>query len=133
MWDKSINTFEKKISINNDDYGITNDYIKYEFLSPWIALNQKNIDEYRKSNDMEREEILKKVLIGNVISMSKGLNYTVNDKVKCWLNLEKREVNIKNIKHVAFIGEFKVNFNIPDYFGIGKNVSKGFGTIKRVR
>ena len=131
--DKSINTFEKKISINNDDYGITNDYIKYEFLSPWIALNQKNIDEYRKSNDMEREEILKKVLIGNVISMSKGLNYTVNDKVKCWLNLEKREVNIKNIKHVAFIGEFKVNFNIPDYFGIGKNVSKGFGTIKRVR
>lgn len=25
------------------------------------------------------------------------------------------------------LGDFKVNFNIPDYFGIGKSVSRGFG------
>ena len=47
--------------------------------------------------------------------------------------LTKKEVNIKSIKHVGFVGEFKVNFNIPDYLGIGKNVSKGFGTIKKVK
>lgn len=131
--DKSINTFEKKISINNDKYGISNDYIKYRFLSPWIALNQKNINEYISSSEIEKEEILKKILIGNIISMSKGLNYTVEEQVKCWINLEKIQINIKNIKHIGFVGEFKVNFNIPDYFGIGKNVSKGFGTIKKVK
>ena len=131
--DKPINTFEKKISINNNEYGIANDYIKYEFLSPWIALNQKNIDIYRNSSDMEKEEMLKKILIGNIISMSKGLNYTVSDQVKCWVNLRKVDVNIKDIKHIGFMGEFKVNFNIPDYFGIGKNVSNGLGTIKRCR
>lgn len=131
--DKSINTFEKKISINNDKYGISNDYIKYRFLSPWIALNQKNINEYISSNEIDKEEILKKILIGNIISMSKGLNYTVEEQVKCWINLEKIQINIKNIKHIGFVGEFKVNFNIPDYFGIGKNVSKGFGTIKKVK
>lgn len=130
---KTINTFEKKISINNNEYGVTDDYIKYEFLTPWIALNQKNIDVYRKFSDMDKEELLKNILIGNIISMSKGLGYTVDNKVKCWINLEKKEVNIKNIKHIGFVGEFKVNFNIPDYFGIGKNVSKGFGTIKKVR
>ena len=131
--DKPINTFEKKISINNNEYGIANDYIKYEFLSPWIALNQKNIDIYRNSSEIEKEEMLKKILIGNIISMSKGLDYTVSDEVKCWVNLRKVDVNIKNIKHVGFMGEFKVNFNIPDYFGIGKNVSNGLGTIKRCR
>ena len=131
--DKPINTFEKKISINNNEYGIANDYIKYEFLSPWIALNQKNIDIYRNSSEMEKEEILKKILIGNIISMSKGLNYTVSDQVKCWINLRKVNINIKDIKHIGFMGEFKVNFNIPDYFGIGKNVSNGLGTIKRCR
>ncbi|MCC3867942.1 CRISPR-associated endonuclease Cas6 [Terrisporobacter mayombei] len=131
--EKSINTFEKKISISNDEYGVTKDYIKYKFLSPWIALNQKNVNNYINSNEMDQEEILKKILIGNIISMSKGLNYTVEDKVKCWINLDKIQVNIKDIKHIGFVGEFKVNFNIPDYFGIGKNVSKGFGTIKRVR
>lgn len=130
--DKYINTFEKKISINNEEYGETKDYIKYKFLSPWIALNQKNIDNYRNSNDMDKEEILKKILIGNIISMSKGLNYTVNNQIKCWINLEKRQVKMKGINHIGFIGEFKVNFKIPDYFGIGKNVSKGFGTIKKM-
>lgn len=130
--EKSINTFEKKISISNDEYGVTKDYIKYKFLSPWIALNQKNINNYINSNEMEKEEILKKILIGNIISMSKGLNYTVEDQVKCWINLDKIQVNIKDIKHIGFVGEFKVNFNIPDYFGVGKNVSKGFGTIKKV-
>lgn len=131
--DKSINTFEKKISINNNEYGISYDYIKYEFLSPWVALNQKNIDIYRNCSDMEKEEMLKKILIGNIISMSKGLNYTVSDEVKCWVNLKKVDVNIKNIKHTGFMGEFKVNFSIPDYLGLGKNVSKGFGTIKKCR
>ena len=131
--DKSINTFEKKISINNNEYGISADYIKYEFLSPWVALNQKNIDIYRNCSDMEKEEMLKKILIGNIISMSKGLNYTVSDEVKCWVNLKKVDVNIKNIKHTGFMGEFKVNFSIPDYLGLGKNVSKGFGTIKKCR
>lgn len=131
--EKSISTFEKKISISNDEYGVTKDYIKYKFLSPWIALNQKNINNYMNSSEMEKEEILKKILIGNIISMSKGLNYTVEDQVKCWINLDKVQVKIKDIKHIGFVGEFKVNFNIPDYFGIGKNVSKGFGTIKKVR
>ena len=130
--EKSISTFEKKISISNDEYGVTKDYIKYKFLSPWIALNQKNINNYMNSSEMEKEEILKKILIGNIISMSKGLNYTVEDQVKCWINLDKVQVKIKDIKHIGFVGEFKVNFNIPDYFGIGKNVSKGFGTIKKV-
>ena len=80
---------------------------------------------------MEKEEILQRILIGNIISMSKGFNYTVEEKIKCWLNLQSTYVNIKGLKHVGFVGEFKVNFNIPDYFGLGKNVSKGFGTIKK--
>lgn len=129
--DKSINTFEKKIRINKCDFGVSDDYVTYEFLTPWIALNQKNINNYNNGNDMEKEEILQRILIGNIISMSKGFNYTVEEKIKCWLNLQSTYVNIKGLKHVGFVGEFKVNFNIPDYFGLGKNVSKGFGTIKK--
>ena len=33
---------------------------------------------------------------------------------------------------LGFSGEFKVNFNIPDFFGFGKGVSQGFGTIVKV-
>lgn len=130
--DKSINVYEKDISIKKQNFGINNDYIEYKFISPWIALNQKNIGKYKNSNEIDKEEMLKKILIGNIISMCKGFDYTVEDKIHCWINLKTREVNIKNITHTAFLGEFKVNFNIPDYLGIGKSVSKGFGTIKRM-
>lgn len=125
-------TFKKQIIKTSISYGYTEDYIEYEFLTPWIALNQKNSLEYLKSNSVEREEILKRILIGNIISMSKGLGYTVNEKVDCYINLKEKEVRLKGIKHIAFTGKFKINFNIPDYLGIGKGVSKGFGTVKNI-
>jgi hypothetical protein len=34
---------------------------------------------------------------------------------------------------LGFLGTFSVNFEILDYWGIGKSVSRGFGTIKRVK
>ena len=95
-------------------------------------LNQNNISKYKNSNNVDKEEILKKILVGNIISMSKGLDYTVKEKIHCWINLKEKEVIIKGIKHIGFVGEFKVNFDIPDYLGLGKSVSKGFGTIKKV-
>lgn len=125
------NTFQKQIIKLSVDFGLTEDYIKYVFITPWIALNQSNIEIYKKSSKIQQEDLLKKILIGNIISMSKGLQYTVNDKINCWINLIEKEVMLKGIKHIGFIGEFMVNFNIPDYFGIGKSVSRGFGTVRK--
>ncbi len=34
---------------------------------------------------------------------------------------------------LCFLGTFSVNFEIPDYWGIGKSVSRGFGTVVRHR
>jgi hypothetical protein len=34
---------------------------------------------------------------------------------------------------ICFTGEFMVNFHIPDYLGIGKQVARGFGTVERIR
>ena len=33
---------------------------------------------------------------------------------------------------LAFIGEFFINFEIPDNFAIGKGISRGFGTVKKI-
>ncbi|WP_186431019.1 CRISPR-associated endonuclease Cas6 [Clostridium sp. BSD9I1] len=124
------NTFQKKIIKSKLNFECTEDYIRYKFVIPWIALNQKNSEVYKGSNKIDQEEILKKILIGNIISISKSLGYTVDKKISCWINLKEKEVKLKGIRHIGFLGEFKVNFRIPDYLGIGKSVSKGFGTIK---
>lgn len=122
--------FQKEIKNRLEDYGTHNDYISYKFITPWIALNQRNIKHYRQSSEIEKDEILNKILIGNILSMSKGLNYSVNSKLHVWLNVNKCIVKFKNVDMIGFKGYFKINFRIPDYLGIGKSVSKGFGTIK---
>jgi hypothetical protein len=51
------------------EFGWGEDYIDYEFITPWIALNQTNIIKYKNGSNIEKEELLKKILIGNIISM----------------------------------------------------------------
>jgi len=129
---KNIKVVQKHIMKKLIEFGVTGDYIRYKFVTPWIALNQKNIIEYKRSNEIEREELLKKILVGNILSMAKGLDYIVDKKISVWLHIDSVNVNFKNIEMLGFIGEFKVNFDIPDYFGVGKSVSRGFGTVIRL-
>ncbi len=126
-----LEIFQKKIEIIKKPFGIVEDYIDYKFITPWMALNQKNAVKYEKCNDIEKEELLKQILIGNILSLAKGLNYTVEKRICVWISLEECLVNFKNIRMKAFKGKFKTNFIIPDYLGIGKSVARGFGTVKR--
>ncbi len=136
-----------KLELNKEVYYVVNGYIKavfeefgeseemitYKFISPWIALNEKNYLKYKNMDNESRKELLEKILIGNILSMSKYLNYTVKEKLEAEiLRLENLTVKYKGNKFIGFFGEFKVNFNIPNYLGIGRKVSKGFGTVIRL-
>lgn len=128
---KIFSSFNRELTTNICNYSETKDYVSYEFISPWVALNQDNIVKYRNSSNIEKETMLKKILIGNIISMSKGLEYTVEEALVCWVNLTPVNVILKNKNLIAFKGEFKINFDMPDYLGLGKSVSRGFGIFKK--
>ena len=77
--------------------------------------------------------MLERILVGNIISMSKGLGYTVPRKIEANIfDLRETHTKLKGTPILGFKGTFSVNFEIPDYWGIGKSVSRGFGTVKRV-
>lgn len=42
-------------------------------------------------------------------------------------------VRLKGVGMMGFKGAFAVNFELPDYIDLGKSVSRGFGTIQKVR
>ena len=64
-------------------FSIALEFIEYSFLTPWLALNEKNYEKYQRFGSWpKRKELLEKVLIGNIISMSKGLGYTVPAPIK---------------------------------------------------
>ncbi|WP_292379876.1 CRISPR-associated endonuclease Cas6 [Methanosarcina sp. UBA289] len=123
---------EKKISFKEQDFGISDKFHTYRFETPWFALNQENFtDRYKKIGTAEQKELLRKTLVGNILSMSKSLSYTVPKQIKCEINLNPSSSKMKGMEIATFKGEFMVNFLIPDYFGLGKSVSRGFGTVKR--
>lgn len=130
--DKIIESYQRTIENESFEFGEVNDYVEYEFVTPWIALNQKNSSQYRSLNNIQKEELLKRILIGNIISLSGGVNYKVEDKLSCWISLKEKTVTMKNIIYRGFVGRFKINFEIPNFIGIGKSVSRGFGAIEKL-
>jgi len=125
---------EKSIVLKTDYFGIVNSSISYSFLTPWLALNEKNYETYQKLGGwVKRKELLEKILIGNIISISKSLGYTVPEPIKAnIIKLKEAPTSLKGVPMLGFLGTFSVNFEIPDYWGIGKSVSRGFGTIMKV-
>lgn len=130
--DQLIQMPSKQIRMEEVAMGITDDYINYKFLTPWIALNDTNIKKYIGINTIQKEEMLRKILIGNTLAFSKGMSYTVDKPLHAWIDLRPIDVHLKNIQMVGFIGEFKINYKFPEMIGLGKSVSRGFGTIRKL-
>jgi hypothetical protein len=106
---------------------------EYRFLSPWIALNQENSRRYLAlRSNRERMALLESILVGNCLSMSKSFGYQVESRLQAdCSNLRPIKVSLKGVSMQAFLGTFQINFFIPDRAGIGKSVSRGFGTVER--
>ena len=117
----------------NAEFGPCRENHHYKFLTPWLALNQENYERYREIKDWkEKKEFLNGILVGNLLSMCKSLDYVVTSKLYVHSRLDDEQVEYKGVPLIGFTGEFRVNFAIPDYMGLGKSVSRGFGTVKRV-
>ena len=43
----------------------------------------------------------------------------------------REPVFLKGVRRVGFKGTSAVNFELPDYIGLGKSESRGFGTDKK--
>jgi hypothetical protein len=121
-------------SFHRRRFGLAPDVRTYLFVSPWMALNERNFERYQMSGDPERRrDLLRRVLTGNLLSMSKGLGYTVRDRISVdFERIWEKPVRLKGTPMVGFKGSFAANFRIPNFWGIGKSTSRGFGAIQRV-
>jgi len=132
--DTVIPVFEKNLKIEEVEFGYSDEIFMYEFVSPWIGLNQKNFIKYNDAGREEKNEILKRVMTGNILSMSKYLDcwLSKDQKIKIDIKLKKIKVTLKSKSMTGFTGILKTNFCLPDYLGIGKSVSRGFGAVRRM-
>ena len=122
---------EISIDVAEQSFGESKNLVEYYFVTPWMALNQKNHKLFVTSAREKNDKLLNSILIGNVLSLSKSVGYRVKSQIYTKLSLVQEKATLKNNEMLTFRGRFTINFNIPDYLGIGKSVSRGFGTIKK--
>jgi len=136
---ENIITPQDKIKISNIDmmrtkFDIHEEYSVYRFISPWIALNEKNYGKFKVLDKQGRKELLEQILIGNFLSALKGLGITIDFEISVNINrVKQKKTKAHENEFVGFFSEFVTNVAIPKYLGLGKSVSKGFGIIERIK
>lgn len=121
--------FHKNIQSKKYQIGYSTDLHEYQFQTLWMALNQDNYPKYLETKD--KKGLLKKILIGNVLSFFKntGIKLAPEERLMTRVKVKEKSTNFKNRKMTAFEGSFFINAHLPDNIGLGKAVSRGFGTI----
>ena len=107
----------------------TNNLFEYRFETLWMALNEHNYRIYIHAKSEEKEQLLTKTLTGNILSFYKGIGFWTKQTILVKPKLREKSTKFKDQKMIAFEGSFVTNALLPDLIGLGKAVSRGFGTI----
>ena len=122
----------KNIKQNSHTLSVNRQLYNYTFKTLWMALNQDNHRKYQSMGETEKKEFLNRQLQNNILSFYKGISYRVEERIMAIAKVDEAQTNFKDQKMVAFSGEFTTNAYLPELVGIGKAVSRGFGTISLI-
>jgi len=123
---------QKNIEGRHRTIGMAEKPQKYKFETLWMAMNQKNYERYNEADMLEKRELLERILIGNCLSFFKSMDHFVEQQIHISGSFNEKSTRFKNNRMLAFEGMFSANINLPDYIGLGKAVSRGFGTVTQV-
>lgn len=136
----------KELNIEEDNYPVlsknienriiniedTGELFEYRFVTLWMGLNESNYRKYLNANQDEKQKLLQAILTGNILSFYKGIGFRTKQNIMLKHKVSEHQTQFKGQKMLAFNGSFVTNAVLPDFTGIGKAVSRGFGTIIRV-
>ena len=126
----TINIEKYDIEENKDQFITTEKLLRYKFITPWIALNKSTGGKYRFLTDQEKPLFLNQLLGKNLLFIAKELGFDIKNKIFTKVSINNLiPEKIDENGWGAFTGEFKTNFLIPSYIGLGNGITRGFGTL----
>ena len=133
---RKYSVLERDISFQKVSVGIGDGLADFRFATPWMSLNQQNYSEYQQKNEEERRAFLGRILVGNSLSFFKGVGLRLPEGVRVLATVrpqEEKRTGFKDNLMMAFTGEFTTNALLPDWIGLGKSVSRGYGVVERLK
>jgi hypothetical protein len=103
-------------------------------ITNYLPFNQQRYARWQEFTEQpaERLKLLADTLRGNLLACAKGLDWWIDGRVTVNISEvnEPRPVRFKAQKLLAFNLSFSTNVSLPDWIGLGKGVSTGFGVVE---
>jgi len=139
-WDVTIGEVKHvlkihRLDLNNITINIWEKQFHYS-IQNWLALNAENYKRYQLLESLtERLQLLERLLTGNILSFAKGIEWRIEKPIKMQRQELKGEkvIRYKGVPLMAFDVIFSCNVFLPNYLGLGKSASHGFGIIRQFR
>jgi len=129
---KAIPLHQKNIRSAKATVGVAEgELFRYRFKTLWMALNQRNYAAHQRAEERERQRMLDRILVPNMLSFLKGIGYREEGRILAKASTEGQATQFKDQKMLAFRGTFTTNMQLPDFIGLGKSVARGYGAIVR--
>lgn len=123
---KNIQQKQCTLAVNEQLYN-------YSFKTLWMALNQENFRQFQQLDEAAKGGFLNRQLQNNILSFYKGLSFRTSERIMVITRMEEKQTLFKNQSMLAFAGQFTSNAYLPEWTGIGKAVSRGFGTVSLIK
>ncbi|MEZ4885633.1 MAG: CRISPR-associated endonuclease Cas6 [Chitinophagales bacterium] len=120
----NLQEFDLRVNPQSDTYQIQN----------WIALNQDNFREYHAIRSLTQKILyLESKLTGHILAFATGVDWKIEDRLQVEITelLGMRNANFKGQRMETFSLRFNCNAFLPNYIGLGKGSSMGFGVVKK--
>lgn len=128
--DQQIPVHQKNLQSKDVPIGIADQLFSYRFVTPWQALNQENYPAFPKEYKAQKGE-LERLLRGNILSFLKGVNHFEENRILTTIHAFRQvPIKMKNQNLMGFLASFTTNMQLPEYIGLGKSSSRGFGAIR---
>lgn len=125
-------------SINDTSTEITvSDSICHKYsIRTWLPFNQVNYHQFKTTESLEKKiEMLNHILTGNILTMLKGVGILLTKRLSVEIVSisEPKPIKYKGIRLLSLDATFLSNVTIPEYIGLGKHASLGFGTVTNLK
>lgn len=101
-------------------------------LQDWQPLNQENYRKYQQLQGLrEVIDFLQPKLIAHLLNFAKGIGWNVQEHIELEITdmYPSYQRSFKGFAPTLFNFAFRTNLQLPNFIGLGKGASLGFGTI----
>lgn len=131
---KKINLKIDRLDLNSFRLNVWDKLFPYEIRN-WVGLNEKNYKIYQSLVGLaDKVDLLERILKGNILSFAKGMDWNIERTIELKIKdiVRTKPVRFKGIPLLAFDLDIHTNVFLPNYIGLGKSVSHGYGVVSKV-